>query len=88
MPQIIFKCPYIKPGTGSRAANLVEYIATRDGVDFVTDANRLLPATKKQKELIGRILQDIPAANTLFEFEDYERQPTIENASELITQVL
>jgi len=89
MPRIIFKCPYIKPGvSGSYAANLVEYIATRDGVDFVTGANRDLPATKKQTDLIGKILQDIPSVKNLFEFEDYERRPTIENASEFITQAL
>ena len=88
MPRIIFKCPYIKPGSGSRAANLVEYIATRDGVDFVTDRNRLLPATKKQQELIGNILRDFPDTQKLFEYEDYERSLTIENASELISQVL
>jgi len=89
MPRVIFKCPYLKAGTSaSHAANLVEYIATRDGVDFVTEANRTLPATKEQKELIGKILKDIPDAKHLFEFEDYERRPTIENASEFITQAL
>ena len=88
MPRIIFKCPYIKPDTSSRAANLVEYIATRDGVDFVTDANRTLPATRKQQELIAQILRDISAAKNLFEYEDYERQPTLANASEFITQAL
>ena len=35
MPRIIFKCPHIKGGTekaASHLANMVEYIATREGV--------------------------------------------------------
>ncbi len=35
MPRIIFKCPYIKPGTKKAAAHLnnyVRYVATREGV--------------------------------------------------------
>ncbi len=71
MPRLIFKCPHIKAGASkTHAANTVEYIATRDGVDFVTDANRNKPATVKQKELIDKIVRDYPDSQQLFEFED------------------
>jgi hypothetical protein len=33
MSKLIFKCPYLKPGSEVRRGNYVRYIATRDGVD-------------------------------------------------------
>ncbi len=91
MPRLIVKwLPYFKAGTvaAKHAPNLVRYIATRDGVDHVTNANRTQPATAKQKEFIGRILRDYPDTQSIFEYEDYKRQPTVENASEFISQAL
>ena len=38
MPRIVFKCPHIKGGTkkaASHLGNMVEYIATRDGVQKI-----------------------------------------------------
>ena len=50
MPRIIFKCPYIKPGTERAAAHLnnyVRYVATRDGTDLLKPDKAGQPATKK-----------------------------------------
>ena len=50
MPRIIFKCPYIKPGTGKAAAHLnnyVRYVATRDGVEKLTPDKAITIPTKE-----------------------------------------
>jgi len=89
MAQLVFKCYYQKAGSSpEHRSNLVEYMATRDGAEFINDDNRGLPASKNQRQLIEQILRDVPDAKTLFEYEDYQRQPTVENASEFITQAM
>ena len=79
MPRLILKSPYIKPGGG--AGDYLWYIATREGVDFIPQARRDLPATRKQQQLIRRVLADFPDCATLAEHEDYQSSPTIGNAS-------
>lgn len=88
MPRIILKCPYRKPGSRRERVhreNAVSYIATREGVDKI---NPIAPATARQQEFIGGLLQDFPDAKKLFEYEDFIKNPTCENASELITQAM
>lgn len=86
MPKIIFKCRYLKDGT--HAANLVKYMATREGVEKLPANIRALPSTAKQRRLIGDLLAQFPDTADLLEYEDYQKQPTIENASEFITAAL
>ncbi len=91
MPRIIFKCPYIKPGTAKAAAHLnnyVRYVATRDGTDLFTPDKAGLPATKKQKAMVERLLRDFPLSRSMFEYEDYQSSPTRAAASEFITRAL
>lgn len=88
MPRIIFKCPYLKSGDTTHKGNLVSYIATRDGVQKMVIQNKQLPATKKQEQLITQILTEFPNTRNLFEYEDYEQNKTIVNASEFITIAL
>ena len=91
MPRIIFKCPYIKPGTGKSAAHLsnyVRYAATRDGVEKLTPDQALLPATKKQQAMVERLVRDFPMSRGMFEFEDYRSYPTRAAASEFITRAI
>lgn len=71
MPRIIFKCRYLKNAPKAHLANLVEYVATREGVEKVSDSSRLLPATKNQQQLISEILKMLPDTADLFEYEDY-----------------
>ena len=91
MPRIIFKCPYIKPGTQKSAAHLsnyVRYMATRDGTERITQERSGMPATKKQRQMVERLLRDFPLSRGLFEYEDYQSSPTQGNASEFITRAI
>lgn len=81
MPRIIFKCRYLKNVPAVHLANLVEYVATREGVEKIPDSTRLLTSTKKQQQLITEILRKLPDMADLFEYEDYRNNPTRENAS-------
>ena len=87
MPRIIFKCRYIK-NAPVHAENMVEYVATRDGVEIISPALRERPTTEKQEQLIADILAQFPDTTDLFEYEDYINQPTLENASEFISAAL
>lgn len=88
MARLILKCPYFKGGS-KRASihlgNLVNYIATRDGVEKikVKDINNL--SSEKQNELINQIIREFPNTKNLFEYEDYIKNPSMENASEFIS---
>ncbi|MDD4714859.1 MAG: MobP3 family relaxase [Candidatus Absconditabacteria bacterium] len=87
MPRLILKCPYLKGGSENTSAhleNLVNYIATRDGVERIRVEDKNLSSTIKQEELIVQIIKEFPSTKNLFEYEDYIGNPTIENASEFI----
>ena len=87
MPRLILKCPYLKGGSENASAhlgNLVNYIATRDGVERIRDEDKNLSSTIKQEELIAQIIKEFPSTKNLFEYEDYISNSTIENASEFI----
>lgn len=91
MPRIIFKCPYIKPGTERAAAHLnnyVRYVATRDGTDLLKPDKAGQPATKKQRAMVERLLRDFPMCRGMFEYEDYQSSPTRAAASEFISRAL
>ena len=91
MPRIIFKCPYIKPGTAKAAAHLnnyVRYVATRDGTDLLKPDKAGQPATKKQRAMVERLLRDFPMCRGMFECEDYQSSPTRAAASEFITRAI
>ena len=87
MARLILKCPYFKGGSKRASAhlgNLVNYIATRDGVEkiLVKDSNNL--SSEKQDQLINQIVKEFPNTKNLFEYENYIKNPTIENGSEFI----
>lgn len=91
MPRLILKCPYLKGGTAKAYAhlsNLVNYISTRSGVEKLAEKNRKLPSTEKQANLIEQIIKEFPRTKNLFEYEDYIKNKTIENASEFISIAL
>lgn len=72
--------------TGDAAAGLIEYVGTRESVSLnFSDETAANPATYKQKELISNLLQIAPEAKNSFEYEDYMKNPTVKNASELIS---
>lgn len=91
MPRVIFKCPYLKGGSEHAASHLhnyVRYMATREGAQRITPANKQLPATRKQQEMVDQLLRDFPLSRGMFEYEDYQTAPTRANASEFITRAL
>lgn len=87
MPRIILKCRYIKNAV-VHLENLVEYVATREGVEMVSQYKRNMLITEKQEKLMADILAQLPDTADLFEYEDYLNQPTAANASEFITAAL
>ena len=93
LSQIIVTSRYLKSGTQkskNKRRNYTKYIATRETVE-VRDQNtidRNDNATKNQKELIGDLLLDFPEAKRYLKYEDYTANPTVENASELISMII
>ena len=65
-----------------------KYIATREGVEKLDDSKRHAPVTKKQKHLIEKLLRDFPKAKNSHEYEDFQREKTVGNATEFITSTL
>lgn len=67
-------------------AHRMRYVATREGVELLTDQRGGLPATKKQQAYIRRLIRTFPEAAELLEYDDYRDQPTQERANEFIRQ--
>lgn len=88
MPKLIFTSRYLKDAKPSQKENYVHYIGTRKGVEKIDTSKKYLPATVSQKKLVHQLLQDFPATKEMLEYEDYQRKPTIENASEFISCAL
>lgn len=90
MSQIIVTSQYLKSGTETKRKNYTRYIATRETVE-VREQNKIdreAPATEKQQELLFDLLEDFPEAKKYLEYEDYKNNPTVENASELISAII
>ena len=89
MPRLVTKFKYLKPGGGGKSVGgYARYIATREGVEKIDDTHRHAPATKKQQALIERILRDFPEIKGSHEYEDFLREQTVGNASELISMAI
>lgn len=88
MAKLITKFKYLKPNDRKSIGGYAKYIATREGVDKIDDTFKLEPATKKQQQLIGKILRDFPDSKIMLEYEDYIKEPTVGNASEFISRAL
>jgi TPR repeat protein len=90
LPKLIVTSRYLKSGSGKRKQlyHYVKYIATREGSVPIPNANETAPATKSQQELISSLLHDFPDSKELFEYEDYQKNPTIKNGSALISVIL
>lgn len=88
MAKLVTKFKYLNPNCDTNIGGYVRYIATREGVEKIDDSKKLSPATKKQERFIEKILQDFPDAKEMLEYEDYQKDKTIGNASEFITRAL
>ena len=85
MARLIVKSPYIKCGGGRGAGGYMKYIATRERVEIIPDDR---PPTRKQEQLITKLIKDFPNTKDLLEYEDYVQHPTKANASSFITLAL
>ena len=85
MARLIVKSPYIKCGGGQNASGYLNYIATRERVEIVPDDR---PPTRKQEQLIQKLVKDFPDTKELLEYDDYTTAPTKANASSFITLAL
>ena len=85
MARLIVKSPYIKCGGGQKASGYLQYIATRERVEIVPDDR---PPTRKQEQLIQKLVKDFPDTKELLEYDDYNAAPTKANASSFITLAL
>jgi len=89
MPRLVSKFKYMKPGAGGKSiGGYAKYIATREGVEKLDDSQRYAPATAKQEQLIRRILREFPDAKQSHEYQDYQKEKTVGNASEFIIRTL
>lgn len=88
MAKLITKFKYLKPNSRKSIGGYAKYIATREGVDKIDQSYKLSPSSVKQQQLIEKILNDFPDSREMLEYEDYEKEPTVGNASEFITRAL
>ena len=88
MPRLVTKFIYLSPNRKEKPGTYAKYIATRTGVDKIDDSSKFAPATVKQRNLISSLLQDYPDCVELIEYEDYQKQPNIINASEFISRAI
>ena len=88
MARIVLISPYLKGGqNAAKLAQRTRYVATRPGVELLSDERSTLPATKKQKDFIARLLKSFPSCWELIEYEEYLDHPTQGSASAFIQQV-
>ena len=85
MARLIVKSPYIRCSAKNSASGYMKYIATRERVELIQDDR---PPTRKQEQLIVKLVKDFPAARELDEYADYQEHPTKANASAFISQAL
>ena len=83
MAKLILKSPYIKSTGG--ACGYLKCIATRERVEIIPDDR---PPTRKQEQLIAKLVKDFPEVKELYEYSDYMDKPTKANASVFITLAL
>ncbi len=86
MPRIIFTSRYIQNAGAGQARNLLEYMATRPNAEKIP-VSQSGKATKKQNGWIEKEVKRQPTLKSLFEYEDYVKNPTKANASELIEKI-
>ena len=85
MARLILKSPYLKCDGSNSVSGYLRYIGTRERVEILPDDR---PPTRKQEQLIVKLVKDFPDSKTLYEYEDYLTKPTKVNASAFITLAL
>ena len=85
MARLIMKSPYLKCGNGSSVSGYLRYIGTRERVELLPDDR---PPTRKQEQLITKLVKDFPDSKELDEYSDCKTKPTKSNASAFISRAL
>ena len=85
MARLILKSPYLQCDRNHPVSGYLQYIGTRERVELLPDDR---PPTRKQEQLITKLVKDFPDAQKLDEYSDYEAKPTKANASAFITRAL
>ena len=85
MARLILKCPYLKCDGNHSVSGYLRYIGTRERVELLPDDR---PPTRKQEQLITKLVKDFPDTRKLDEYSDYETKPTKANASAFISRAL
>ena len=93
LSQIIVTSRYLKSGnqkSKNKRRNYTKYIAIRETVEMreQNTIDRNNNATQNQQELLSDLLSDFPEAKRYLEYEDFKANPTVENASELISTII
>ena len=88
MARLVTKFKYLKPNGKQRAGGYAKYIATREGAEKIDESFRFAPATKKQAQLIRKILKDFPDTKEMHEYADYTKEPDAGNASDFISRAI
>lgn len=87
MPRIIVKCGYLKSNSKFDRGGFINYIATREGVVKITNSISNKKATRKQMNHIKDLINLYPDVKKYIEYDDFMKEQTIGNASELITRI-
>ena len=85
MARLILKSPYLKCDGGNSVSGYLRYIGTRERVELLPDDR---PPTRKQEQLVKKLVKDFLEAKELGEYLDYESNPTKAHASAFITRAL
>ena len=85
MARLILKSPYLKCDGSHSVSGYLRYIGTRERVELLP-GNR--PPTRKQEQLITKLVKDFPNSQELDEYSDYATKHTKANASTFITRAL
>lgn len=85
---IIVSSRYLKSGKRGKTKrrNFTKYIATRESVE--KRPQNTGRTTDNQKQLIAELIKEFPMAKQYLEYTDYTKNPSSENASELISTII
>ena len=85
MAKIIVSCRFQK--SAKDIADLIRYMATREGVEKLPDTKKYKIATQSQHDLILSVVKHFPQNKKFLEYEDFYAMPTRENANEFLDAV-
>ena len=80
MAKIIVSCRFQK--SAKDMADLIRYMATREGIEKLPSGQKYNLATSKQHDLILSVVKHFPQSKKFLEYDDYYAMPTRENANE------